>query len=168
MSWVQSLVEYLGGEQRAAVLLAGGCFALLTVFAMGKLTLTVAKGVKGAVKRGRLRKLRRAEIQRQLQYVLPDGGDSYVRSRLHTALGEGTEESVSRQNVGVRLDYARKMVAKIRESKLSPVERLEVEEMARLVSLYLRQEKWTGGDLKAINEVFTRLLKLSAKYEVAV
>lgn len=116
-----------------------------------------------------VRKAQRAEIKRCLQYTLPDRENGYLRDRLHTALQGNKEElSVEKHTVGVRIGYARKMLAKIKEAPLTPVERIDVEEMARLLLMYERMEKWSTSDIKAISELFSRLLKLSAKYEIAV
>ena len=68
----------------------------------------------------------------------------------------------------MRLRYTRRMVAKLKEATLSPIERLDIEEMARTLVLMERKEKWSSAEIKMINEIFSYLLKLSAKYEVAV
>ncbi len=120
------------------------------------------------------RKAKREEEKRRLQFVLPDKENAYLRDRLHTALkaaetgSEKKEFSADKKSVGVRLSYARKMVAKLKEAPLSPIERLDIEEMARTVVLLERKGRWSGTEIKMINEIFTCLLKLSAKYEVAV
>ncbi len=116
--------------------------------------------------RGLERKALRRELQRRVEYTLPHSGNTYLRARLHTALhGELKEEA---QEVEVSLGYARRMLVLVRAAALSPVERLDVEEMARLISVYSCQLRWTGADMRAVNEIFARLLKLSAKYEIAV
>lgn len=116
-----------------------------------------------------LRRIQRAEIKRQLKFTLPDRENDYVRARLHTALHTEREDfGTEKGNAGVRIHYARKMLAKIKESQLTPVERIDVEEMARILALYEVKEKWSTSDIKAMSEVFSRLLKLAAKYEIAV
>ena len=120
------------------------------------------------------RKARREEYKRRLQFVLPDRENAYLRDRLHTALktievsGERKEFSTDKKSVGVRLRYARRMVAKVKGAALSPIERLDVEEMSRTLLLMEQKGKWSNGEIKMINEIFSCLLKLSAKYEVAV
>jgi hypothetical protein len=84
-------------------------------------------------------------------------------------LDKDNEEAFSEKwKLGAKLGYARKMLAKIKEAPLSPVERIDVEEIARLVALYGRKEKWSAADVKSVSEIFSRLLKLSAKYDIAV
>ena len=116
-----------------------------------------------------LRRKQRAEIKRQLQFTLPDRENGYLRDRLHTAFRtEKEDKDTEKRSAGVRVHYARKMLAKIKEAQLTPVERIDVEEMARILALYEIKEKWSTSDIKAMSEVFSRLLKLAAKYEVAV
>ncbi len=117
----------------------------------------------------RERKKRRAETARKVQYTLPDRENRYVRARLATALRvEEIEKAVDKRCVGIRLGYAQKMLACIKEKPLTPVERLDVEEMCGFIAACGGMEKWTSSDVKGINEVLARLLKLSAKYEIAV
>ena len=86
------------------------------------------------------RKARREEEKRRLQFVLPDKENAYLRDRLRTALkiveGEGKKGdfSTDKESVGVRLRYTRRMVAQLKEAALSPIERLDIEEMARTLS----------------------------------
>jgi hypothetical protein len=119
------------------------------------------------------RKARREEEKRRLQFILPEKENAYLRDRLIRALKiaqekEGKEFSTDQESIGVRLSYARNMVAKLKESSLSPIERLDVEEMARTIALMERKESWSSSEIKMINEIFACFLKLSAKHEVAV
>ncbi len=115
----------------------------------------------------RARKALRTEIGRKMQYALPQAGNGYIRARLNGSLS-CDEEARGKNAPKVRLEYAKTMLAKIKEAGLSPVERLELEELSGAVSLYGKMDKWSGADVKALNEIFARLLKLSAKYEIAV
>ncbi len=174
MSFFQRAIDFFGGDKE--LLLLASSFLCLTMLAF---VLIVGGGywlswrIRLACVRAQERKKRRAATARRLKYTLPDRENSYVRARLNTALKAETGEEPKllggeKQSVGLRLGYTRKMLARVREAALSPVERLDVEEMARLLALYVGKEKWSGADVKAINEMFSRLLKLSAKYEIAV
>ena len=172
MVWIDRVAEFFGVDSRLA--LAAFCILFSMVFSC-VCCLFLAYAVCSAKKRARERRERRAAVKRRLQFTLPDKENGYLRDRLHTALcaqesDERNEEIdvADKKSVGVKLGYARKMLAKVKESALSPIERLDVEEMSRLVALYGRKGKWSGSDVKAINEIFARLLKLSAKYEIAV
>ena len=120
------------------------------------------------------RKRKREEHKRRLQFVLPDKENAYLRDRLHTALrtidvdGARKNFSADKKSIGVRLRYARGMAAKLKGAALSPIERLDIEEMSRTLNLMEQRGKWSNGEVKMINEIFSCLLKLSAKYEVAV
>ena len=112
--------------------------------------------------------------KRRVQFVLPDRENAYLRDRLRTALGvvesrgEGKQFAADKKSVGVRLRYARRMVAHLKGEALSPIERLDVEEMARTLIVMEQKGKWSLAEMKMINELFSCLLKLSAKYEIAV
>ena len=86
-----------------------------------------------------------------------------MRARLNTALQTESEENT---NERVDLEHARGLLAKIKEAPLSRAERLEAEEMSRLVAVYRDKESWSTSDLRAVNDAFSRILKLSAKYAV--
>ncbi len=170
MAWFQTIIEELGGDKELLILMISfSCLVLLSFLVIVGGGYLTACALRRACVRAQERKKRRAEGARRLKYTLPDRENSYVRARLNTAL-KGEEELLKgeKQSVGVRLGYTRKMLSRVREAALSPVERLDVEEMAGLLALYLHKEKWSGAEVKAINEMFARLLKLSAKYEIAV
>lgn len=137
------------------------CFALLSVLGGALyLFLFCALSVRAIVAE---RKRRRAELGRRLQFTLPDRENSYIRARLNTALQTGQDEAVNGQ---INLAYARGLLAKIKEAPLSRAERLETDEMSKLMAFYIQKEKWSASDLSAVNDAFSRLLKLSAKYAV--
>ena len=138
------------------------CLALLTSFGgVGHLLLF---GILLFKKRLQERRERRAEATRRLSYALPDRDNSYVKARLQTALNAPEEAGAEKYNF--TLAHARKLLAKIKESPLTAVERLETEEMSRLLALYVQKERWTADDLRIANELFARILKLSGKYAV--
>lgn len=104
--------------------------------------------------------------------LLPEKGNSYVRARLHTALHaeketEPVRKAVPYENRGsVRLGHARRLLAGVQDAPLSQAERLETERMARSFTEYALCESWSAEQLRAVNELFARLLKLAAKYSV--
>lgn len=145
----------------AAFLLAYSGAAYLLLFAI----LVIRKSILE-------RKRRRAEIARRLCYTLPDRENTYIRTRLNTALQipkETLNEYMGASDAleqPVKLEHARWLLSKVREAPLSQAERLQTEEMGKAFSLYLRKESWTIADLRAVNELCASLLKLSAKYAV--
>ncbi len=145
----------------------GLCFIAAFVYVL----LTCALIVRAVVLR---RKKRRAEILRKVQYTLPEKDNSYIRSRLNTALNAENapahKEMPLPKEEGVkedfRADYARKLLAKLQEAPLTKAERLEMQEVSRLFSAYLKKSRWTVEDVRLINDMFSYLLKISAKYAI--
>ena len=125
--------------------------------------------VWGCRKRMQARRARRAEITRRLQYSLPDRENSYVRARLNTVL-QVPQHDYKKLGDGepVRLAYAKKLLARVREEELSAAERLQTEDIGKTFALYLQKPRWNNEDLRVVNDTFSALLKLSAKYAVAV
>ena len=114
---------------------------------------------------------RKAELWRRLQYTLPEKDNSYIRARLNTVLRTSENTPDFRKTSGgepVRLGYARKLLAKVQEAPLTAAERLQAEDIGRTFSLYLSKERWDATDLRTVNDTFSCLLKLSAKYAVEV
>ncbi|MBR2622820.1 MAG: hypothetical protein IKD15_01185 [Clostridia bacterium] len=111
------------------------------------------------------RKQRRRELARRVQYTLPQKENTYVRTRLNTALSMPQEENLA--YAAVRLGYVRELLAKVKATPLSVGERLQVEEMGKILSLYKGKEDWTIHELNRLNDMCASLLKLSAKYGVS-
>ena len=120
-------------------------------------------------KRAKTRRVCRMERMRQLQYALPDRENTYVRARLHTVL-QPQERDYKQLADGepVRLSYAKKLLARVREAELSTAERLQAEDIGKVFALYMQKPRWDSADLRVVNDTFAALLKLSAKYAVAV
>lgn len=174
------------GVYSAFACIFGGCFGIavlvlelspylaalgLGVFAivagLGYLTVFSAVSLR---RRSRERRARRAEIARRLQYTLPDRENSYIRARLNTVLQVPEERDYKRSDGGepARLDYARKLLARVKSEPLSAAERLQAEDIGKTFALYLQKPRWDSADLRVVNDTFACLLKLSAKYAVAV
>jgi hypothetical protein len=73
------------------------------------------------------------------------------------------ERTEKTENV-VSLSHAQKLLARLKEMPLSTADRLETEEMSRLIGAYTQKEALTTGDMRTVNDTFAYLLKLSAKY----
>ncbi|MBQ8323385.1 MAG: hypothetical protein IJX91_05410 [Clostridia bacterium] len=147
---------------------ASTCLAVLAIVG-GILYLILF--VSFAVWRKRLaEKKEREERARRLKYTLPDRENAYVRARLNTVLRTPNEPSKepSVAEKYFRLEHARKMLSAVREKEISMAERLETDELSALLSLYAKKESVDSEDLRVINDAFSRVLKLSAKYDVAL
>ena len=66
----------------------------------------------------------------------------------------------------IRFDHAKELLSKVRSSALTTAERLQTEEIAKTFSVYMHKEHWSAEELRAVNDLFASLLKLSAKYAV--
>lgn len=151
MQWIERLEGWLGVELCTTALLL---FAFaISVFVFAELC-RLAKGLMR----------RKTPCVRRVEYTLPDKENGYVRARLCTALrcdGDGEEE---REEYSVCLSYARELLAKLKSAPLSQAERLEVEGLEGMFSVYFHKPKWSANDLRAVNCACSRLIKLSAKY----
>ena len=110
----------------------------------------------------KMRRAEREKIERAACYTLPARENEFVRDRLHTVLREVETDEGERLNVS--FSYARRTLLRLRNAKLGLSERLETEELARLFALYKNKELFTTEDVTTLNEAFSRLMKLSAKY----
>ena len=140
------------------------CLAILG----GVLYLTVFLSLS-LLKRREIKRKEREEQARRVQYSLPDKENAYLRARLHMVLQ--TPEEPSKKTMPsekyFRLEHARKMLSCLKEKPLSVAERLEMDELRAIVSLYEKKERVEAEELRTVNDAFARILKLSAKYEVA-
>lgn len=116
--------------------------------------------------RSRERKRQRARVERQLRYTLPDRENSYVRTRLNTALHVKEEPEEETEPTPVRLEYAQELLCRVKNAPLTAAERLQTEEMETQFALFVKKADWTANDVRCTNELCAALLKLSAKYSV--
>ncbi|MBQ8685651.1 MAG: hypothetical protein IJ514_05735 [Clostridia bacterium] len=146
---------------------AGRCIAVLCVYGgLSYLVLLLLCSVKGKIKK---RREARAKIERKLQFTLPDSENSFVRARLNTVLKptdteDGQQETLPAQEL--KISYARQLLTRLKETQLSTADRLKTDELAGLISVYMSKDGWTANDLRALNDAFSGVLKLSAKYSV--
>ena len=167
VSGLSRLAFVLGKQEESKMRFGQGILLLCT--GVLYLTLQLALMIRGNIQR---RKEARAEIARRIAYTLPERENTYVRSRLNTTLFLPEEELNADMGASngsqepVKLDYARTLLNRLRESPLSGADRLQVEELGRMLSLYLLKENWTTKDARAVNELCATLLKLSGKYNV--
>ncbi len=164
MAWWELFIQNIGGVQLATFGLVCICVFLLCAQAV----ISSFRGIIALKRKAKLRKKARIQAARRLEFTLPDEHNEYVRERLHTALRKEELLEKDKAGVPVRLRYARQMLTLLKASPLSPIERLDVEEMDKVIALYQEERGLRSEEMKAVNEIFARLLKLSAKYEIAV
>ena len=114
------------------------------------------------------RRARRAEDVRRLLYALPDRENTFVQARLNTVLRTDYGEDGLPTTEQVDLGYAKKLLADVLAKPLSAGERLQAEDMGKMIRTYLQKPRWTAADLRTVNDTLSALMKLCSKYSVSV
>ena len=114
----------------------------------------------------RQKKAAKIQAQRTVKMMLPDKENSFVRERLQQAMHITDIKDLPRAQTFFRFLYVQKLLVKISEQPLTTPERLEVMEINKFLGANLHQQNWSIDDVRAVNDCFARVLKLSAKYEV--
>ncbi len=107
----------------------------------------------------------REKSVRALRYTLPQKDNTFIRARLNTTLNETVGEEKA-EALELRFAYANALLAKLRSEKLSVTEKLETEELGKVLALYTQKDKYCGEDVRLLGEAFSKVLKLAAKYGV--
>ena len=140
-------------------------YSLLFIM-VGVAYLMVFTLVKMRQKRARMRAKREYKA-REMRYELPQKDNTFVRARL----GNFTKE-VKREvqdvvgDIQLRFTYAKNLLEKLRLQSLGATERLEMDELASVFALYSKKDGFVGEDIRLVNDAFSRVLKLAAKYAV--
>ena len=111
------------------------------------------------------------KADRAVQFTLPDKENSFVRDRLKGPLkseeGQKKQENFTPlKDMDIRLDYTRKTITKLKASSLTPADRLEVNRISKTVTFFALKNALSPSETRSLNDCFSRLLKLCAKYAV--
>lgn len=122
-------------------------------------------------KRKKSRREAYEKADRDFKFTLPDRENSFVRDRLKGDLQNADEAkkqsaAVLMKDLDLRLDYTRKTITKLKASPLTPADRLEVNRISKTVTFYALKNALSPIETRALNDCFSRLLKLCAKYAV--
>lgn len=121
-------------------------------------------------KRKEVRQKKWKTAQREFEFALPDKDNSFVRERLTGALKADSENKeqgvVLLKDMDLKLDYTRKTLAKLKALSLTPADRLEVNRISKTVTFFALKNALSPTETRSLNDCFSRLLKLSAKYAV--
>ena len=112
----------------------------------------------------RAKKLRQREEAQRLLFTLPDKENSFVQERLQTTLRVASESSRLPFSDDLQLEYMRKCISKLKSAKLSPADRLAVENYSKILTAYMSSEGLSASELQGLNDTFSALLKLCGKY----
>ena len=138
----------------------------VTLFLAVYMTIGIIRAAFAYGKRKRRERARRTAQEKRMQYTLPQSENEYVRMRLQSALRVGQTDEEEEKWARVRLGYARVLLSKVKGAPLTVAERLQIEEMGKVFTLYRGKEAWTVEELRGLNDLCAALLKLSAKYAV--
>jgi hypothetical protein len=90
-----------------------------------------------------------------------------VRSRLATVLNTENEgEQECEETLPIIFAHAQSLVHKLWFAPLSQAERLEMQTIEDDLKKYGERTRFNGKDVRKMNDLFARLLKLSAKHGV--
>lgn len=104
---------------------------------------------------------------RELKFTLPDRENTFVRARLSTVLNyEFLEDERQEEKLAIEFSQALKMLDKVLIAPLSTAEKIEAGQMQADLVAFESKELFSAKEVSAINDKFSRLLKLSAKYGV--
>ncbi len=166
--WENVYTRFLEGNAAIVGLVIAVLFVLLLLAVLGYIAILIAYCI-GKVRR---RRLARREIERRLRYALPKSDNHYLRARLQSVLqdeeveGEGELTGDVPVEDSLRLTHAKALLCKLRESVLSPADRLQAEELSKTLGLYVEKNRYQTNDIRLLNDTLSALLKLSAKYGV--
>lgn len=138
--------------------------ALGILSAWGGFTYFAGYVISAATRLGADKRKEKKEERRALQFAMSERENAYVRGRVEKVLR--VEEKDVDGVWKTEFAYARSLLAKLKVAELSAVDRLQIEELGKLMALYGKKEKLSVSDLPLINDTFSILLKLSAKYSV--
>lgn len=115
------------------------------------------------VRAKRERTNRYRKMSEETKYVLPDGRNEYLRSRLQTVLAV-SEADVSEADA--RFLHAKKLLYSLAEKKLSAADSLLMHKLQKDVNAYAVREYFARGDKANIAGILSKILTLCAKYDV--
>ena len=130
-------------------------FSSALMLALGGIVLFSSFALRDMVKK---RAVQKEDRLKKVQYLLPSQANPCFARRLRSS-NDGEGEALP-------LSHVRELLVKIKASPLSQAELLEVCDMEKSLALYALKSKWSTEEYSAVNEMFARLLKLSAKYAV--
>ena len=157
-SWIQNaFIDIFAKDLYAALLFfALSCVVGAVLFLALKTTVKI------------LKKRRHKFIpEREVEFMLPDRENTYVRSRLATVLNTDLQKETEREEeLPLAFAHAQSLLHKLWFVPLSQAERLEMQDLEDKLTKYSVRTRFNAKDVNTLNDVFSRLLKLSAKHGV--
>ncbi|MBQ8884923.1 MAG: hypothetical protein IJY62_00900 [Clostridia bacterium] len=119
--------------------------------------------------RRRSNKRAKNKIDRTEVFTLPDRENTFVRDKLNTTLNYVSEQRADDYNMEeerLRLDFVRTLLQKLKKAPLSVGDRLEVNAVSQKITRYALQNRLTTEETRDLNDGFSLILKMSAKYSL--
>lgn len=117
----------------------------------------------------RLRREKKLQESREEIFTLPDRENTFVKDRLNTSLQAVGEEKRDAEEYDLeesrlRLNHVRGLLTKLKAAPLSPGDRLEIEGISRLITLYATKNLLSAKEIRDLNDCLSAVLKMTAKY----
>ena len=112
------------------------------------------------IRKKRMRRYQRSSME--IESLLPDSKNEYLRHRLQTALAPA--ETCSPPDA--EFLHARKLLYSLGEKKLTAADSLLLRKLQKDVGVYATKEYFSQSDKGEIATTLSRVLTLCAKYEV--
>jgi hypothetical protein len=156
--WLQNVFFDVFQRDVKSALLFFGISGLLCLSVVGLLVVFVRL----------LKKRKRCfALDRNVEFTLPDRENTYVRARLATVLNPNmANEEEKEEELPITFAHAKTLLNKIWFAPLSQAERLEMQSLENSLKKYENRTSFNAKEVRNVNDVFLRLLKLSAKYNV--
>ena len=113
------------------------------------------------------RKAKREQVERELQFTLPDKDNSFVRARLNTVLKPQKTEDVETSEIQkIEFAHAKALIEKLKACRLTTADGLKIQSLIETIGTCATSSTCTTSELNQLSEAFSTLLKLSAKYAI--
>ena len=104
-------------------------------------------------------------------FTLPDRENTFVRDKLNTSLrcdtlGREAPADYDLEAEKLKLTYVRSLLTSLKKAPLSMGDRLEVNGVSQKITRYALKNKLTSEETRDLNDGFSLLLKMSAKYSI--
>ncbi len=115
--------------------------------------------------RKKRREKARVEARKKEIYTLPNRENSFIKERL-LSISVPQTSALCKDGKELRLVYVRGLLQKIKGKSLTPSERVQVDGISRYLTAFAMKDEHTCQELREVNERFSELIKLSAKYAI--
>ena len=114
-------------------------------------------------KRERKRQALEERIRRESFFTLPDRENEFLRERLQTGL-KIPDKVKEVEKTEFRLEYARTLLSRLKNTELTASDRLETESLSKLLTKYALDD--SAQNTRSVGDCLMKILKLAAKYAV--